>query len=305
MSFSLSAAMSVSPLPVIQTQVVLDHTTLFGVWRVVRGLIHSHRLAAQIGAAGNLVIRFADRTPQPVLGSAELDGLRAAFDEAGIELVAPLHRPGADISAAHAELTALAPAEVDWILWLDPAAYPGPRAVTALVAAATSVEAAGAEARTIPFDARKPTDPGTATAPWFSFAATLIRRAAFDSVGGFAANVPEDGVAVDFSWRLRAAGWRLAYASGAAVFVDRPVQLDEDPPAILSPGTSLVLAHRFLDKSGERRLRETFQKSKRPTERDAAVAFAAQAASGLAPDTVANATGIATLTATGQLVSRY
>ncbi len=304
-SFNLSDRMSVSTLPFIQAQVVLDQTTLFAVWRLVRGLLHSHQRAVQSGTAGPLVIRFADRSPQRRLSTAEFDGLRAITDEAGVEIAATLHRPGADVSAIHAELTADAPAEVDWVLWLDPDAYPGPRSIGALLAAATDGETAGVEARTVPFDARKPVDPNAGTTPWFSLAATLLRRAAFEAVGGFSPDVAEDGTAVDLSWRLRAAGWRLAYAPQAAVFVDRAVQLDPSPDTPLTPLTSLTLAHRFLDQSAARQLRETFEASPDDAEREAAGTIAELVAAGTLSQKVPNAKGIAMLTASGQLVSRY
>jgi mycofactocin glycosyltransferase len=44
----------------------------------------------------------------------------------------------------------------------------------------------------------------------------LVRRSAFDAVGGFAEGIRSGGD-VDLCWRLREAGWRLEYRAGAGV----------------------------------------------------------------------------------------
>ena len=54
-------------------------------------------------------------------------------------------------------------------------------------------------------------DPVTLDTPWVSGAATLFRRSAFDSVGGFDPQLFMYGEDVDLSWRLRARGLRLRY----------------------------------------------------------------------------------------------
>lgn len=297
--------MSVPPPPTIQVQVVLRHTPLFSVWRLVRGLVQTHRLAADKGMAGGLVLRFADRSSQPGLQAAELEGLRTLTDATGVEFADPIHRPGGELTALHSELSAAATAEVSWLFWLDADAYPGPRCLTELLAATQGVQTAGAEARMVPFDDRKTIEADAGTTPWFSPTATLLRRAAFDGVGGFADGLPDDGAIIDLSWRLRAAGWRLAYAPEAAVFVDRPVQLDDDAGTGPSPLARLVLAHRFLDQTSARRLHKAFAASASVAEREAAATVTAASAAGTLPASVANASGIAALTPTGQLVSRY
>lgn len=52
--------------------------------------------------------------------------------------------------------------------------------------------------------------------PYAITANLLVRRAAWDSVGGFLEGVRSGGD-TDFCWRLQAAGWRLGYRPGARV----------------------------------------------------------------------------------------
>ena len=67
------------------------------------------------------------------------------------------------------------------------------------------------ELRQIPYEHPKGYDPVTLDSPWASGAAMLVRREAFDAVGGFEPRIFMYGEDVDLSWRLRAKGWRVLY----------------------------------------------------------------------------------------------
>ncbi|APV52136.1 hypothetical protein BWI17_22180 [Betaproteobacteria bacterium GR16-43] len=73
------------------------------------------------------------------------------------------------------------------------------------------------EMRQVPYEHPKEYDPVALEPPWVSGAASLFRRAAFDSVGGFDPNFFMYAEDVDLSWRLRAQGWKLRYVPRAAV----------------------------------------------------------------------------------------
>jgi GT2 family glycosyltransferase len=73
------------------------------------------------------------------------------------------------------------------------------------------------ELRQIPYEHPKTYDPVTLETVWVSGAAVLVRRSAFESVGGFDPRIFMYGEDVDLSWRLRAAGWRLLYQPKLAV----------------------------------------------------------------------------------------
>jgi GT2 family glycosyltransferase len=73
------------------------------------------------------------------------------------------------------------------------------------------------ELRQIPYEHPKDYDPVTLDTTWCSGAALLLRREAFESVGGFDERLFMYGEDVDLSWRLRAKGWRLGYRPKLAV----------------------------------------------------------------------------------------
>jgi GT2 family glycosyltransferase len=78
--------------------------------------------------------------------------------------------------------------------------------------------AAICEARQAPREHPKFVDPATGETSWCSGAAALIRRAAFDAVGGFDDRLffmyCED---VDLSWKLWLTGWKCIYMRAAVV----------------------------------------------------------------------------------------
>ena len=84
-------------------------------------------------------------------------------------------------------------------------------------AQASAADVAAWELRQIPYEHPKAYDPATLEVSWVSGAATLLRRAAFEAVGGFEPRIFMYGEDVDLSWRLRARGWRLLYQPRCAV----------------------------------------------------------------------------------------
>ena len=87
----------------------------------------------------------------------------------------------------------------------------------------------------------------TLEVPWFSGACTLVRRAAFEEVGGFDRAYFLYCEDVDLSWRLRAAGWRLRYVPRATVWHFSYATPGEVKPAQLAGSTvgNLYLRARF------------------------------------------------------------
>jgi GT2 family glycosyltransferase len=105
-----------------------------------------------------------------------------------------------------------------WLLLLNPdtALHPG-ALEKVLLQAANDAAAAAWEFRQRPFEHPKNYHPITLETEWVSAAAVLLRRSAFDQIGGFEPKLFLYGEDVDLSWRLRAAGWKLRYMAQACV----------------------------------------------------------------------------------------
>lgn len=84
-------------------------------------------------------------------------------------------------------------------------------------AAADAPAAVTWEFRQKPYEHPKYYDPVTMTTGWNSHACVLIRRSAFEAVGGYDKNLFMYGEDVELSWRLRREGGTLRYCPSAVV----------------------------------------------------------------------------------------
>jgi GT2 family glycosyltransferase len=114
---------------------------------------------------------------------------------------------------------AAAASSAPFLFVLNPDTELPPECIARLHAVAAGDEArvAAWEARQLPYEHPKDYDPVTLETGWFSGACVVLRRAAFDAVGGFDPAYFLYCEDVDLSWRLRAAGWRLRYVPRATV----------------------------------------------------------------------------------------
>jgi len=136
------------------------------------------------------------------------------------------------------------------ILILNPDGQLGPDAVGVLVDTVGNGVGA-ADARQVPFEHPKDYDPITGDASWSSGACLMTPREAFDGVGGFDHRTffmyCDD---VDYSWRLRLAGYRTVYAPSASLFHDKRLSLRGDMQAgeaevYYSAEAALMLAYKY------------------------------------------------------------
>jgi GT2 family glycosyltransferase len=107
----------------------------------------------------------------------------------------------------------------EFIFILNPDTEIEPQTLERLLARMEADPKAGiAEARQSPREHPKVSDPATGETTWCSGAAALIRRKAFDAVGGFDERLffmyCED---VDLSWKFWLTGWKCVYVRDAEV----------------------------------------------------------------------------------------
>jgi N-acetylglucosaminyl-diphospho-decaprenol L-rhamnosyltransferase len=93
--------------------------------------------------------------------------------------------------------------------------------------------------------------PGVTTEPvdWVSGACFLVRRSAFEDVGGFDESYFMYAEDVDLCWRLGRAGWRVAYAPTAEVTHSQGLSTDRHPYRMIVEHHRSLL--RFASRSSE------------------------------------------------------
>jgi GT2 family glycosyltransferase len=106
----------------------------------------------------------------------------------------------------------------EFMFILNPDAEVEPGCLETLLRRAQADSRAGiCEARQVPREHPKASDPETGETTWCSGAASLIRRKAFDEVGGFDEKFFMYCEDVDLSWKFWLKGWKCFYVPEASV----------------------------------------------------------------------------------------
>lgn len=259
----------------------------------VRACIRHARAHAELRDA---TVAIGDCSPTPTF-----DAGHVALFEAGLEGDAPvIYRFFDDNLGSAGGSNRLADEGDEDAVWvLNPDTYPSPTSLSLLLAE-LRVDGVGAcDARQLPIEHPKGYDPQTGDAGWLTGACMLVRREAYHGVGGFDAHhFPLYCDDVDFSWRLRHAGWRLRTVPRATVFHDKRPGPDGRPfgsELEIESGSlaHLKLARRYCRPDVEQRDLLAFDASGVPALARAADSFRTLVRTGDLPAPLADAAGVA------------
>ena len=141
-------------------------------------------------------------------------------------------------------LTAAKTAVADWLLFIQEGATVADASVTYLESyvSASDKNVATFELRQTPVDTGRHTDPVTLEINFADTAAVLVKRSAFEQVGGFDTNFNLLAF-LDLSWRLRAAGYSLQACPMATVTMTEPA--DERYEYIYGQYERLLLGYKW------------------------------------------------------------
>lgn len=135
-------------------------------------------------------------------------------------------------------------AVADWLLFIQEGATVADASVTYLESYVNAADKniAAFELRQTPADTGRHTDPVTLEIDFVDTAAVLVKRSAFEEVGGFDTNFNLLAF-VDLSWRLRAAGYSLQACPMATVTMTEPA--DERYEYIYGQYERLLLGYKW------------------------------------------------------------
>ncbi|WP_327014311.1 hypothetical protein [Cryobacterium sp. GrIS_2_6] len=266
-------------------------SVLFGndaneILRAAQAMANSVKWARSDGLVGAWTLLLGDCSADAVLGAEILEEIRAVVEAEAGELIYRVFGTNLGSAAGHNALAALSDAEL--ILILNPDAIVAPDTVRALTRAVTGPVGI-AEARQIPIEHPKDFEVNTGNTSWASTACALTPRAAFDTIGGFDSETfflyCDD---VDYSWRLRLAGYRVVYEPSARVFHDkRLTQTGDWPPTsaevYYSAEAALFIAHKYSHPEIVENLIAQFQNEGTDAVLNAVAAFHKKRKAGMLP----------------------
>jgi hypothetical protein len=193
------------------------------------------RFAAGLGAAirsarvdhdlSQVAVRFGDCSPSRVIDDEGLASIIGKLGEGVDDVSYSFFDANLGSSGGSNALAELGDEEYVWVV--NPETYPAPNCASELLAALQAELVAAVDARQIPVEHPKVYDLQTGDTGWASGACLMVRRRAFDEVGGFDDRFfPHCCDDVDLSWRLRLAGFRVVHAPNAPIYQDKRPNAD-------------------------------------------------------------------------------
>lgn len=251
----------------LAVQSVLYGNATHEVTRAARAVAHSAALAVEAGVVGAWTYRVGDCSPEPALDQRERDAIGEIVASAGGTFDHVYF--GENLGSARGHNSLAERGAEDMLLILNPDAVVGPDTVTRLAEQLLG-DIGITEARQIPLEHPKDYAPATGDTSWASTACALTSRTAFDAAGGFDPDTfflyCDD---VDYSWRVRLAGYRVVYVPSAAVFHDKRLNVDGSWPAgaaerYYSAEAALLLPIKYSRPDVAKRVRGQLRRSGAP-----------------------------------------
>lgn len=209
------------PVPgALAVQVVIFQNPQGVLERLAGGLGAAIRSARADHGLSRVVVRFGDCSPSPVIDDEQLSSIIGRLGEGVDDVSYSFFDGNLGSSGGSNALAELGDEEYLWVV--NPDTYPAPSCASELLVALQPEPVAAVDARQIPIEHPKVYDLQTGDTGWASGACLMLRRQAFDAVGGFDDHFfPLYCDDVDLSWRLRLAGFRVVHAPNAVIYHDK------------------------------------------------------------------------------------
>ncbi|CAG9713311.1 conserved hypothetical protein [Clostridium neonatale] len=234
---------------VLQIQTVLYHNEPNKIIKSIESILCASKKAIEKGIFRKIILKYGDGSSIPIFSNEELEDLQDTYKEIAIEYI----NFGANFGSAKGHNTLAKDCGADYIVVMNP---------DVIMSADTLCElyrpyyenktcVGMVEARQLPIEHPKDYNIQTGETSWASTACTIFPKKVFDEVGGFDSNsfflYCDD---VDFSWRVRLAGYKVIFQPSAFVFHNKLLSQDAgwqvtSAEAYYSAEASLFLAYKW------------------------------------------------------------
>ena len=216
--------------------------------RAAEATANSVWVAKTSGLISDWTLALGDCGNAATLDQPAIERIRAAVESRGGTLIHEKFGENLGHGGGHNRLAPLT--ESDLLLFLNPDAVLAPNTIQSLVEA--MAETVGVvDGRQLPLEHPKDFDEITGETSWASGACSLTSRQAFRAVSGFDQETfflyCDD---VDYSWRLKLAGFSVLHQPSARVFHDKRLQLTggiiaSSAETYYSAEAGLLLAYKY------------------------------------------------------------
>jgi hypothetical protein len=236
--------------PSLQIQTVLYNTSPESLRGYLGTLARSSEVARNVGTLGQVLLVIGDCSPVPALSSDLLDTLTHHWHQTGLDELR-YEFFDANLGSAAGNNRILRTWQTDLVLMLNPDTIASPNMLVELISRLDDARIGVVEARQLPIEHSKDYDTSSGETSWASMACALFRRDVIDEVGDLDAKsfflYCDD---VDYSWRLRLAGYKAIFHPQAKVFHDKRLTVADGvqigpSEEYFAAESALVLAHKW------------------------------------------------------------
>lgn len=262
--------------PSVRVQSVVYRLTPDAMERTLTYLDNAARLALREGATREIMVAYGDCSPEPTIDEAILKSWQSQFKNLRtIEYTFF----GANLGSAAGHNRLLEGADSDLVMILNPDVLASPTLFIELNHALSRPGVGLAEAKQIPIEHPKDYDPETGETSWASTACAIGPLQVFREINGFdSKSFFLYGDDVDFSWRVRLAGYKVIHQSSAVIFHDK--RLSHEGRWISSPAeryysaeATLLLTYKWSRTDMTESYLRIFNSRKDPVQEQVAAAF--------------------------------
>jgi hypothetical protein len=275
--------------PKIQIQTVLYKTDRGSVDRLFASVARTGELAKLSGVVRSVALAVGDCSPLPVLRAVDVPELTSSLGQAGIDFFRyDFFDRNLGSAAGHNRL--LPTWDTDLVLTLNPDVVVSPYLIEELILRLDDAKVGVVEGRQLPLEHAKAYDPTTGETSWASTACALVPRTVFQEVGDFDSSsfflYCDD---VDFSWRVRLAGYKVVFHPPARIFHDKRIDSRGrmevgDAEEYYAAEAALMMVHKWSRPDLVTKYLTGLRANGSPRERDAAEAFVRRRRTGDLPE---------------------
>lgn len=233
----------------LQIQSVLYGNEIAALDRGLDSRARAVEVARDRGVIGAVTLAYGDCSTAPTFTAAQLDERRRLVEESGAAM--RYEHFGANLGSAEGNNRLWDGIDAGLVLILNPDTVLAPDSLVELVEPLRDTGVGIVEARQLPIEHPKSYDPDTGDTSWASGACSMVPLDVIRRIGGYDSRsfflYCDD---VDFSWRVRLAGYRVVHRPSARVFHDKRLNPDGSWPVgpaeeYYSAEGALFLAHKY------------------------------------------------------------
>lgn len=280
----------------IQVQSVIYNNNKESLMRAMRALQQAVRVYKRKAGEIKVKLVYGDASPNPVFSDGEV---REIVNMLVNELEFDYVKFGYNSGTAKGHNTMASDYDGEFLMIMNPDVILEPTCLLRLMEPFSSSKVGVTEARQTPLEHAKEYDKKTGETEWASTACAVLRKKVFDEIGGFDADTffmyCDD---LDYSWRVRLAGYKVIYVPSAIIYHSKNLTTKATwqptkAEVYYSAEASLLLAYKWSDFERVEYLQQAFSQSDNEDEKKAALEFEKRKTEGRLPVCIDDKQGIA------------